>query len=143
MTTLGLGVFSAKGHTGAFCGAESVRCHDLGTGYTGMHAQVLYISICAFTVGIQMFSGCQATTYVFEKKTENRCLHMHKIFLEGDSNWRGEFSGDMNQEAWAQKWEADLSLYILLSHLSFIPRLKKTSQLPPKDCNSTTRRRPV
>ena len=65
---------------------------------------------------------------------------MHTIF-PGDSNWRGAFSGDVDQEAWAQKWEADPALYILLSHLSFIPHLKKTSQFPPKDC-STTRRRP-
>lgn len=77
----------------------------------------------------------------FLKETENRYLHMHKISLEEDSNWRGEFSGDGNQEAWGQKWEADLSLYILLSHLSSIPHLKKTSQFPSKDCNSTTRRR--
>ena len=53
---MGLGVFSAKGHTGAFCGAESVHCHDLGTGYTGVHTQVLYINIRAFSVGTKVFS---------------------------------------------------------------------------------------
>ena len=64
----GLGSIFGKGAHRGLCGAESVRCHDLGTGYTGVHTQVLYTNTWAFTVGIQMFSGCQATTYVLEKK---------------------------------------------------------------------------
>lgn len=35
-----------------------VHSHDLGTGYTGVHTQVLYINICAFTVGMKVFSVC-------------------------------------------------------------------------------------